>query len=415
MRVLIFLDTPNLWRNTAIAGTPARVVALARALDELGAEVTFVVCDRGVDPEQLPLRSCCGWLVHPQVFYGAAEQLADLVAEFAPDLLVATDAELIVATARHVADLVGARLVYEGHDDEAALSRSLGEPEPLTVRRGAWQAAAVATADYVTALTDADAAVFRRYGVPDERLLVLPNGVDVAAHTAWGPAVGERRLLFVGNLHYQPNSDAVQALSTMLHQLRQQGPPVHARVIGRGPRPPRAPAGLRFTGPVPAGAAFDAAFEGVTLAVAPLTAGGGMKMKILDYLAAGLPVLATSEAVTGLPSPPPGVVVCDDLGAWPKCLVDLVGDAQRRVELGRAGRRFVEAHHSWGHIARRAVAAYESWCSVPPPAHRRVDVPEGASEPLWLAEHSRQDALGYPAATAVAPVLSLAEERRWVR
>lgn len=222
-----------------------------------------------------------------------------MVAGFAPDLVVVTDAELAVAT-RALADEVSARLVYEAHDDEMALSASLGEPAQLVALRGTWQAAAVATADYVIALTEANAITMRGYGVPSERLLVLPKGVKITARTEWGPDAEAHRLLFVGNLHYQPNAEAATALIAMVARLRAHGMLVRARIVGRGPAPALGSPEVVLRGPVPEHR-FDAEFRGISLAVAPLAAGSGMKMKMLDYLAAGLPVLATREAVAGLP------------------------------------------------------------------------------------------------------------------
>ncbi|MBO0884589.1 MAG: glycosyltransferase family 4 protein, partial [Mycobacterium sp.] len=294
LRVLVLVDTPNLWCGSAIAGTPARLIALGSALAARGVGVWWVVCDRGTPLADLPSALGMGWLVHPSVFYGSPRRLADLVERCRPDVVVASDAEYVVTHGREMADRLGALLAYEAHDDESALSTALNEPRELSSRRGSWQAAAVASCDAVTALTPENADTMRSYGVSDDRLAVVPNGVDVAARTAWGPAVESRRLLFLGNLHYAPNAAAARWVATV--------PALHAgvcvRIVGRGPQTP-ASAAVEWVGAVPSGPAFDAIFDEVSLAVAPIGAGSGMKMKMLDYLAAGLPVLATSEAVQG--------------------------------------------------------------------------------------------------------------------
>lgn len=188
LRVAFILDTPNVWKGRAIAGTPARIAELAGALKRRGAQVRVLLCDRGMSLDDTRAWPLPGLLVHPSAYYGPPGALAALLAGWRPDFLVVTDAEMAVTGARSLAGWLGARLLYEAHDDEAALSASLGEPPDITSRRRRWQQAAVAAADFVTALTERDAAVLRGYGLPDERLMVLPTGCDAASRTCWGAA-----------------------------------------------------------------------------------------------------------------------------------------------------------------------------------------------------------------------------------
>jgi glycosyltransferase involved in cell wall biosynthesis len=230
------------------------------------------------------------------------------------------------------------------------------------------------------------AATIRDYGVPPERLLVLPNGVEIATRTEWGPDVQAHRLLFVGNLHYQPNAEAVTALIAMVARLRAHGMLVCARIVGRGPAPASSSLEVVLRGSIP-GHQFDAEFRGISLVVAPLAAGSGMKMKMLDYLATGLPVLAIREAVTGLPPAVPGVVVCDDLAVWQDRITELLAVPSELAEVGRAGRRFVEQHHDWEDPAARAASAYRAWCAQSAPLRRRA---AASAKPLTRIDDQRR-------------------------
>jgi glycosyltransferase involved in cell wall biosynthesis len=392
VRLTFLLDTPNLWRGTAIAGTPARITEFAAALERRGAQVRMVLCDRGMTRDEAGTWRFPGLLVHPSAYYGPPGVLAACLAEWSADLLVLTDAEMIATGGRRLADLLGARLLYEAHDDEAALSASLGESAAVTSRRGRWQSAAVAAADFVTALTERDAVALRGYGVPAGRLAVLPTGCDVQRRTCWGPDPASGRLLFVGNLYYQPNAQAARAVTTLVREMQGRRLPACGRIVGRGPAALMRPEpGVCWRGPV---RDLDAECRGVALAMAPLTSGSGMKMKMLTYLAAGLPVLATSEAVSGLGAGHPGVVVCDDLARWPRVAAGLLASPGRLARLGREGRAYVASRHSWDRIAGRALDAYCRWLAMPARVRGDVPVPDGAGEPLWLAEHASQDALG---------------------
>lgn len=203
-------------------------------------------------------------------------------------------------------------------------------------------------------------------------------------------------------------------MAALVRDMRSRGVPACARIVGRGPADLLRPApGIEWRGPV---ADLDAECRGVALAVAPLTAGSGMKMKMLTYLAAGLPVLATEEATAGLDGGHPGVVVCDELPRWPEAAADLLGDPGRLARLGRAGRSYVSRHFSWDHLADRTLGVYRRWLTLPARSPGDVPVPDGVAEPLWLAEHASQNALGQPRLTTPRnPVFELPAPRRAAR
>lgn len=192
------LDTPNVWRGRALAGTPARVLGLAEHSHRAGAAVTQ------------PPR---------------------------------TDASRSL----------DAQLVYDVHDDEAAVAFSLGEP-PAKVRHYATlQRTALDMSDYIFVSTRNEGRLAERSQVDQARTAMLPNGADPRQHTCWGPDVDAATLVFVGNLYYEPNARAVEAIrtTTILPSLRAAGINARVRVIGRGPTELTRPAdGMEFTGRV---------------------------------------------------------------------------------------------------------------------------------------------------------------------
>ena len=82
--------------------------------------------------------------------------------------------------------------------------------------------------------------------------------------------------------------------------------------------------------------------------MAPLRSGGGTRLKILEALDAGRPVVATSIAVDGLEDLiGRGVVVADDAAAMTQALVDAARGSRHRARLGRQGHDAVAAEHTW--------------------------------------------------------------------
>jgi glycosyltransferase involved in cell wall biosynthesis len=153
-------------------------------------------------------------------------------------------------------------------------------------------------------------------------------------------------LIFLGRLNIPHNDDAICAfLRTTMGALIERCPSVRLRIIGRG-----ASEALRVLvadhAPNVILEGFienlDPIFERATASLAPLRIGGGIKTKMLDALERGVPVLATSRAIDGIPSAANGTDGCiveDDFTRWPDLLTSMA-KPQRNVQLSRAALAF---------------------------------------------------------------------------
>jgi hypothetical protein len=148
--VVFLLDTPNVWRGRALAGTPARVLGLAEHSYRAGAAVTLVLCDRGADYGAVTDWPCDVLLVHPNDFYSDWRLARVLESEtVAADFVSICEAEALLAMGRELSRRLGGRLVYDVHDDEAAVASSLGEPPARVRHYETVQRAALEATDYV--------------------------------------------------------------------------------------------------------------------------------------------------------------------------------------------------------------------------------------------------------------------------
>jgi glycosyltransferase involved in cell wall biosynthesis len=398
IRVCIVLDTPNLSTGVATAGLPARMVTLADSLRKAGASVSFILGDRGMTESAAMQWDFEGMLVNPDLLYGPAENLMPSLSKLKPDFIIIADPQVVTMNGRDWAEQVGARLIYEAHDDEAQLARDAGHDDETVSAQAAWQLAAAMTADFVTVLTEREAQTMRSYGVDDEKLLVAPIGIDFAARDAWGPSADSKRLLMIGNLYYHPNTQAAMFLVELVGRMREQGHDVSALIVGRGPEDliNCEVNGVEFAGAVDD---LNTVTADVALAVAPIVVGSGQKKKLLDYQAAGLPVLATTEATNGYIEGAPGVVINDDLETWAEDVLRLLSDAESLTQLGTVGREAVMPHFDAAVIAKKALDCYGRWLTMP--LSRSTIKPPGieCSEPKWLLEHAAQLGLGNPVLT----------------
>ncbi|WP_295430226.1 glycosyltransferase family 4 protein [uncultured Thiodictyon sp.] len=204
------------------------------------------------------------------------------------------------------------------------------------------------------AVSEPDRDAFQRlYGVAP---LLLPNGVDsrrFAGVTAAASAVcrrmhqlGEDVILFMGSYTYPPNREAIDFLVTgVLPLVLAHCPRVELAIIG-GPVPYRRP-WLRAAGLLP-DEQVPPFIRCCTVSVAPIFSGSGTRLKILESLAAGVPVVATRKGAEGLTlAPGVEILLAEGAADFAAALVALLRDPDRRRQLGACGQRQVASRYDW--------------------------------------------------------------------
>ena len=197
---------------------------------------------------------------------------------------------------------------------------------------------------------------------------VVPNGVEGGAFPYVEDGRPPARLVFGGNLGYFPNVDAAGWLARdILSRVRTSVPAAELRLVGA--RPARAVRqlatmpGVSLAASVPAMAPELAAS---TVAIIPLRAGSGLQNKVLEAMAVGTPVVATSRAVAALDvRPGEHVLVADDAAGLAEAVVTLLGDPELRRRLARAARALVERRYRWEDSAAGVEAAWHAAVGAP--------------------------------------------------
>ncbi|WP_194902652.1 glycosyltransferase [Quadrisphaera sp. INWT6] len=167
----------------------------------------------------------------------------------------------------------------------------------------------------------------------------LPPAVDVPDE----PVPAGEGLLFLGGLDYRPNADAVrvyrdEVLPALRSALGERTPELH--LVGHCP--PELRAELEVPGVVVEGFVPDlrAALSRRAL-VAPLQDPGGVKLKVLDALAAGLPVVGTPQAFDGTGLPADLRFGAPDGAGLARRAAEVVADDALRDRLAAGGRAHV--------------------------------------------------------------------------
>jgi polysaccharide biosynthesis protein PslH len=201
---------------------------------------------------------------------------------------------------------------------------------------------------------------------------VVPNGVD-SAEMAQLPnpeqntaADGKPSIVFVGTLHYLPCVDAAERLVLgILPLLRKQIPDLQIWIVGREPSPAvfaLARVGVFVEGSVPDVRPY---YERAAVAVVPLRAGGGSRLKILEAMALGRPVVSTTVGAEGINvRHGENILLADDDREFAAAILKVMSDDVLRRKLIRNARRLVEEQYDWETIAAAQLRIYDDVMAI---------------------------------------------------
>lgn len=335
-----------------------RAFHLLRLLAEAGHAVDFLPDDRRdagayADAiEAMGIRVLAGAPGDPRWFARHAYDLVVISRYHLAEFLIPLVRRLAPAT-RIVLDTVDLHHLRESREAELKGDRVLARLAATTRAR---ELASVRRADLAWVVSPHEARVLAD-AVPDSPALVVPN-----IHAVEGAPPGfEARsgLLFVGGGQHPPNLDAVAWLVGQIFplvrarlpdcELHLAGQGLEAALDGRAPPP-----GVRLHGHVPD---LGALLGRARLGLAPLRFGAGVKGKVNQYMAAGLPVVSTSCGAEGMHlHDGRDVLIGDAAPDFADAIVRLYGDAPLWHALADAGRANIARHFSFD-TARDALAA----------------------------------------------------------
>lgn len=227
-----------------------------------------------------------------------------------------------------------------------------------------YEARIVRRVDRVIAVSEPDARDLEALGTACPPV-VAPNGVDTAFFhpEAVEPfPLGEPAFVFTGSMDYRPNIDAVRWLAQAVWPVvRSVLPEARLYLVGRRPSPAvrrlQEIPGIHVVGEVPDVRPYLA---GATVYVAPLRAGGGTRLKILEAMAMGKAIVSTPMGCDGLAVVDGAHVWLADGEAFAAAMIALAQDPTRRKALGEAARRLAVARYDWEQTLAPLEALYRA-------------------------------------------------------
>lgn len=295
-------------------------------------ELTRVIGER-IDSGEYALLYCCGLSMgaHAQAFLGKIPSVLDAVDS--PSLLQGSYLSNVKGVGRRMKETIN--LVWARRYER----RHLGK---------------VADLIFISPV-DRDSA---QRNCPKSTIWIVPNGVDTEYfNTRTCTQKVSHQILFTGVMEYAPNHDAMMYfLDQILPRIRQEVPDVSLVIAGRNPLPAlqnrvQGDPHIQLTGYVEDIRPY---FEASFVYIAPLRLGAGMKNKVLEAWAMGIPVVATPVGCSGIAiKPGKNILVADAPGIIAERVIELLGNPALRTSLAQEGRQTAETHYSWKAQTRR--------------------------------------------------------------
>jgi sugar transferase (PEP-CTERM/EpsH1 system associated) len=198
---------------------------------------------------------------------------------------------------------------------------------------------------------------------PNLSVSVIENGVDTILYQPLPESSHDNALLFVGVMGYPPNIDAVLYFCESIMPLIQSRiPSLKLFIVGHEPAPEIRKLAERenvvVTGYVDDVTTY---YRLSQVTIVPLRGGGGTRLKILESMALGRPVVSTTLGCEGLDvTHKENIMIADTPSEFAECVVQLLTDKELKDRMVYNARHLVETYYDWKTISRRLMILYDN-------------------------------------------------------
>jgi len=207
--------------------------------------------------------------------------------------------------------------------------------------------------DAIWVTTEVDRELIEPWLLPQQYIEVLPIGVDTDYFQPDGCKKDPYTLISVGTLSWPPNADGILWFYNEVYlSIKKQIPNIQFVVVGANPpsaiRQLAEDPSVQITGWVDDVRSYMARS---TAMIVPLRGGSGMRVKILNALAMGLPVVSTSVGCEGINvTPGSDILIADDTDTFIQQIVTLLRNRRLQRDLSKNGIMLIRERYSWNAI-----------------------------------------------------------------
>ena len=380
-------------------GVTYRVYYLAKKLVERGVSVKIFLCNRVFRNSQDVLnfyqkeKDLEIHIIPPLIFYNY-KKIIELIKINPVDIIQVENPGHIFNFGIQISRYFNIPLCLELHDIEPVLMRDLGYSHQEIKLSKKITSAAASSADKIIVFTRQDFnELVRKVKIKSQKIVIAPIGIDPRIFPYFGPNLDEKNIIFLGNMFYPPNQEALNLIAGEIYpKVLKSHKETKFIIVGMVPEEIKkklSRPNFIFTDSTDSVDNLNDYLREGTIALCPVIRGSGMKVKILNYCAAGLPVITTTMAASGYEKLR-CLIIENNIKKYPERIDRLLRFPRETRELGRKNRADVIKYYNGNKIADKIVRTLKDVLSSH--SHRKLPEKDLASEiksipaPLWLRE-----------------------------
>jgi glycosyltransferase involved in cell wall biosynthesis len=276
--------------------------------------------------------------------------------------------------AQYAWKIPGARRILDEHNALWLLYKRLADTMPFGVRKlllnrdwkllKRYEGQLCVSADALLAVSQEDRNALQEAMPKQREITVIPIAIDTDELDFLSRKPNSNRILHIGTMFWPPNIDGIQWFMDNVYPLiKKKRSDVVIDLVGA--RPPQSiidyekiDSAIHVTGYVED---LEPYLEAAAVFVVPLRAGGGMRVKILETLARGLPIVSTTLGCEGIDLEDGShILIADSPEKFAAATLRLLEDPNLAEQLARNGRARVEELYDYRSACRPLDAIYET-------------------------------------------------------
>jgi polysaccharide biosynthesis protein PslH len=370
----------------SLDGASHRFENISKNLSDLSVDLTIVHCYRGwSDLETISNQNFRTFAIPSKYYYRDYSVVDRIIKSIRPDLVEMNDIELLMSTGLYVNNKFKVPLVFEAHFVSSVFVKDVAKSKKAVILTKKHERFVTKIVSGITCFTDIDKKdLVASTKIDPNRIGVIPLGSDLANVKFRKISDSDNKILFLGNMYFQPNQEAVEVIINKIAPLVfKNNNKVSFKFVGDVPGDIRRryqSERVEFLGRV---ADINEAFKDVRVCIVPVKTGGGMRVKILTSMASGVPIISTKIAADGI-SYGKFINIASSTEEFAEKILEVINNLPKSLKQGKEAYQKAKKNYSWREIAKKNISFYKT--VIKHPIESNLTPIKVDTMPYWLDE-----------------------------
>jgi polysaccharide biosynthesis protein PslH len=383
MKIIKFID--GIW-IPPLDGASERFYQITRNLSQIGVDVVVIHCNRQwSDLSLISQQGYATYAIPRNYYYDDLSLVSEIINKEKPDVIEMNDLELINSVGVSLGKLFNIPIVFDMQYVLSTLLKDLKVKKTYKEKILSLEKRLPGIVSGVICFTKEDQSdLIKASGLDKNRTRIIPLGSDCKNVQERKINYDDKDILFLGNLYYEPNLLALRRIIEFIApKVIEKHPGVRFKFVGDCPKEishKYQNSSLIFTGRI---LDVNKIFEGIRVCIAPIDIGGGMRVKVLTYMASGVPIVASDIAVSAI-THQDSILIANDITGFSQKINLLLNNLNESRRLAKLARTICERDFGWENISKQCLSLYQevtrnSVCPI-------VKARKIKYQPFWLNE-----------------------------